>query len=105
MEASSTVGPSNDELLAQQGVEIPGADAAAEVSPDAPPQVLATPDITKAQMIGAVPVIAKLLAAFHVYTLSADQQEALTLAVGGGVALWAADAVIRFGRSVNKQKA
>lgn len=95
---------SNDEILAQQGVEIPGPEAA-EVAPDVTPQVLATPDITKAQMIGSIPVIAKLLAAFHVYTLSADQQEALTLAVGGGVALWAADAVIRFGRSINRQKA
>lgn len=60
---------------------------------------LAKPDITKAQLIGSVPVVAKLLSAFGVYTLTGAQQEALTLALGGGAALFLADAVIRFGRS------
>lgn len=69
-----------------------------------PAQVLSTPDITKAQLVGSVPVIAKLLSAFGVYTLTGAQQEALTLALGGGAALFVADAAIRFGRSINKQK-
>lgn len=76
----------------------------AEATEVAPAQVLATPDVTKAQLIGSVPVIAKLLSAFGVYTLTGAQQEALTLALGGGAALFVADAVIRFGRSINKQK-
>lgn len=100
MEAS-TVGPGNDELLAQQGVEIPAPGVTPAVPIAAP---LSTPDITKAQLVGAVPVIAKLLSAFGVYTLTGAQQEALTLALGGGAALFAADAVIRLGRSLNKAK-
>jgi len=97
MEAS-TVGPSNDELLAQQGIEIPGPEADA-VEPDVVTAPPAKPDITKAQLVGSVPIVAKLLTAFGVYTLTADQQEALTLALGGGAALFVADAVIRFGRA------
>lgn len=81
---------------------VPEIDAAQEVQPT---QVLSTPDITKAQIVGAVPVIANLLAAFHVYTVTAQQQHALELAIGGSIGLFIADAVIRFGRSVNKAKA
>jgi len=92
MEAS-TVGPSSDVLLAQAGVEIPGTDAAPVG--EAP----AKPDITKAQLVGSVPIVAKLLSAFGVYTLTGAQQEALTIAAGSGVVLYLADAVIRFGRS------
>ena len=82
--------PGNDQQLAAQEVQVPGPS-------------LATPDITRAQLVGAIPVIAKLLSAFGVYTLSGSQQEALTLAVGGGAALFVADAAIRFGRSLGKR--
>lgn len=95
MEAS-TAGPSNDVLLAEAGVEIPAAATAPVVAPVFTP---AKPDITKAQLVGSIPVVAKLLSAFGVYTLTGAQQEALTIAAGSGVALYLADAVIRFGRS------
>lgn len=93
MEAS-VVGQGNDALLAQAGVEVPDVVSAVPVG-EAP----AKPDITKAQLVGSVPVVAKLLSAFGVYTLTGAQQEALTLALGGGAALFVADAIIRFGRS------
>lgn len=89
---------SNDAQLAEAGVEIPAASAAVPVAPVA--LAPAKPDITKAQMVGAVPVIAKLLSAFGVYTLSGAQQEALTLALGSGAVLFVADAIIRHGRAV-----
>lgn len=94
----SAVEPSNDQLqlLAEQGVEIPGAGEAQSVA-SAP--TLAKPDITKAQIVGSVPIIANLLTAFHVYTVTQQQQQALELAVGGSVALFLADAIIRYGRS------
>jgi hypothetical protein len=98
MEASQT---GNDALLAQQGVEIPGPETAQAIPVAAP---LATPDITKAQLVGSVPVIANLLTAFHVFTVTPQQQHALELAVGGGVGLFIADALIRVGRSLNKAK-
>lgn len=97
---SSTAGPSNDVQLAEVGVEIPAASAAVAVAPAPAPAPPAKPDITKAQLVGSIPVIAKLLSAFGVYTLSGAQQEALTLAVGGGAVLFVADAIIRHGRSV-----
>ncbi len=82
-------------------IAVPPPEAAIPVEPT---QVLSTPDITKAQMVGAVPVVAKLLSAFGVYTLTGAQQEALELALGGGVALFVADAAIRVGRSLNPNK-
>lgn len=87
--------PSNDEQLGEHGVAVPAATDALPVAP-AP----AKPDITKAQIVGAVPVVANLLAAFHVYTVTGAQEHALELALGGGVALFVADAIIRFGRSI-----
>lgn len=60
----------------------------------------ARPDITKAQLVGIVPVVAKLAVAFGLFTLTGAQEEALTLALGSGAALMLADAGIRFGRSL-----
>lgn len=99
MEASNT-GPGNDAQLATAGLAVPDPSAAVAAQPAA--AAAAKPDITKAQLVGAVPIVAKLLSAFGVYTLTGAQQEALTLALGGGAALFVADAVIRFGRNLNK---
>jgi len=85
----------NDAQLAAQGVQV----SSIPVEPDVVAPALNTPDITKAQLVGSIPMIAKLLSAFGVYTLTAGQQEALTIAAGSGVALWLADAVIRHGRA------
>lgn len=95
---SASAGPANDDLLAERGVEIPAAADAVAVAPSAPPP--AKPDITKAQLVGSVPVIANLLAAFHVFTVTQQQQQALEVAVGGSAFLFIADAVIRAGRSI-----
>lgn len=86
---------SNDDKLAGAGLAVPPATDALPVAP-AP----AKPDITKAQIVGSIPVVANLLAAFHVYTVTPAQEHALELALGGGVALFAADAIIRFGRNL-----
>lgn len=85
-------------------IQIPDAAVAEPTAPNPLPQVLQTPDVTRAQLVGAVPIVAKLLAAFGIYTLTASQTEALTLAVGGGAALFVADAAIRVGRSLNPNK-
>ena len=97
-------GLANDVALERAGAAIPEPEAAQTIEPAETGQVLSTPDVTKAQLVGAVPIVAKCLSAFGVYTLTTDQQEALTLALGGGLALFAADAVIRFGRSLNRAK-
>ena len=57
------------------------------------------PDITPAQIFGAIPILALLLRAFGVYDLSPEQQDALEQAVWYAVALLAGDAVIRNGRA------
>jgi hypothetical protein len=89
----------SDQQLAQQGLRMAPPGAAPTVEPDAAAAGLSTPDITRAQLVGAIPVVAKLGVAFGLFTLTAGQQEALTLALGSGAALMIADAVIRFGRA------
>lgn len=64
---------------------------------------LKTPDITPAQIVGLVPVIASLLRAFGVFDLSPDQEDALNQAVTAGLALFGADAVIRVGRALRSR--
>lgn len=76
----------------------PPADIAPSPAPDA--SGLKRPDITPAQIIGFIPILAKLGTAFGVYSLSAAQQGALTDAVTAGIALFGADALIRLGRSL-----
>lgn len=61
------------------------------------------PDITPAQIIAGVPVLANLLAAFGVYSLSAGQQAALTDTLTWALALLGADALIRVGRNLSKR--
>lgn len=98
---ASTVGAGNDAELARLGIPVPASEVEPALDPNPAP---AKPDITKAQLVGSVPVIAKLLSAFGVYTLSGAQQEALTLALGSGAVLFLADAIIRHGRAVGLGK-
>jgi len=87
--------PASDDMLAQA---LEHADLTA--APVAGPH---RPDITPAQIIAGVPVVANLLAAFGVYTLSAGQQAALTDTLTWALALLGADALIRVGRNLSKR--
>lgn len=64
-----------------------------------------TPDITAAQIAGAVPVIAEMLHSFGVYTLTAAQEGSLTKAIWFAIGLVGADAAIRIGRNVGNAPA
>lgn len=86
--------PSSDELLAQA---LEHADLT--TTPVAPHR----PDITPAQIVAGVPVLANLLAAFGVYSLSAGQQAALQDTLGWALALLGADALIRVGRNLARR--
>ncbi len=84
----------NDALLEAAGAEIPDPVVLEEKSS------LRTPEITTAQYVALVPVLANLLHAFGVFSLSQEEQDALTEALNYSLALLGADAVIRVGRSV-----
>ena len=86
--------PSSDDMLAQ---------ALEHADLTAAPVVPHRPDITPAQIIAGVPVVANLLAAFGVYSLSAGQQAALQDTLGWALALLGADALIRVGRNLSKR--
>ena len=58
------------------------------------------PSITPAQIAGSIPLIAQFLHAWGVYSMSGPQQESLQNLVYGGIALFGADAIIRFGRNL-----
>lgn len=58
------------------------------------------PDITPAQIVGMIPLLAEFFHAFGVFTLSEPQQDSLEKLLIGGIALFGADAVIRFGRNL-----
>lgn len=58
------------------------------------------PDITPAQIIAGIPIIAELLHSFNLYTLTAPQQDSLSKAVTWGFVLIGGDAAIRIGRNV-----
>lgn len=90
--ASTT--PSSDDLLAQA---LEHADLT--TNPVAPHR----PDITPAQIIAGVPVLANLLAAFGVFTMTAGQQSALQDTLGWALALLGADALIRVGRNLSRR--
>lgn len=62
------------------------------------------PDITPAQIVAGVPVLANLLAAFGVFTMTAAQQAALQDTLGWALALIGADAIIRVGRSIGLRR-
>jgi hypothetical protein len=61
------------------------------------------PDITPAQIVSGIPIIAELLHSFGVYTLSQAQQDSLGKAVTWAFALLGADAVSRVGRNLAKR--
>lgn len=86
--------PSSDDMLAQ---------ALEHADLTTTPAVPHRPDITPAQIIAGVPVVANLLAAFGVFTMSAAQQAALTDTLTWALALLGADALIRVGRNLSKR--
>lgn len=61
---------------------------------------LKRPDITPAQIISGIPILAELLHAFGLYDLSVAQQESLGKVATWAFALLGADALIRVGRSL-----
>jgi hypothetical protein len=89
--------PDNDELLAEAGVDIP------EPFDDDVADGPARPNVTTAQYIALVPVIATLLHAFGVFELSGAQQEALSEALKALVAIVGADAALRIGRNLSSK--
>lgn len=58
------------------------------------------PDITPAQLVAGIPILATLLRAFGVYDLNKEEQDALSDATVWAMALLGADAAIRFGRNL-----
>lgn len=58
------------------------------------------PDITPAQLVAGVPVLATLLQAFGIFDLSPEQRQALSDAITYSIGLVGADAIIRFGRNL-----
>lgn len=58
------------------------------------------PDITPAQIVGMIPLVAEAAHAFGVFDMSGAQQGSLSKLVIGAIALFGADAVIRFGRNL-----
>lgn len=65
------------------------------------------PDITPAQVISGIPVICALLASFGLWDPTAEQQNALEVAVGWAAALVLGDAGLRAARgfSIARQDA
>jgi hypothetical protein len=88
----------------------PNLDLSAEAAAEGPIAVNATgvvlapaaprPDITPAQIVGMIPLLAQFLHAFGVYSLSQAQQDSLTALTAGSIALFGADAIIRLGRNL-----
>lgn len=62
------------------------------------------PDITPAQVVSGIPILADLLHTFGVYDLSAEQVDSLNKTALWAVALLGADAVIRLGRNAAEAK-
>jgi len=62
------------------------------------------PDITPAQIVSGVPILAALLNAFGVYSLSPEQQDALQTTGIWALGILGADAAIRIGRNVSDIK-
>lgn len=63
------------------------------------------PDITPAQIIAGIPLIANLLAAWGVWAPNIHQQETLRDTIQWAFGLLAADAIVRTGRNIAAKKA
>lgn len=58
------------------------------------------PDITPAQWVASIPLVAEFGHAFGVYNLTQPQQDSLTHMVTWAIGLVGADALIRLGRNL-----
>jgi hypothetical protein len=58
------------------------------------------PDLTPAQIVSAIPILAELLHSFGIYNLTQAQQDSLTHAATWAMALVAGDTILRVGRGV-----
>lgn len=58
------------------------------------------PDITPAQIVGMIPLVAEFAHSWGIYSMSQPQQDSLSKLVLGGIALFGADAIIRLGRNL-----
>jgi len=84
-----SVGKASDELLEEQGVVL---DA---LSPVQEPVAPKRPDLTPAQLLSGIPVLAEFLHAFGVYDLSQAQTHALYAVIAWGAVLVFGDAWLR----------
>jgi hypothetical protein len=64
---------------------------------------LKTPDITPAQIVGIIPLLAEFAHSFGIFNLTQPQQDSLSKLVTAGIALFGADAIIRLGRSLRNK--
>jgi hypothetical protein len=62
------------------------------------------PDITPAQVVSGIPILAELLHSFGVYDLSQTQQDSLAKAATWALALIAGDTILRVGRGHAKAR-
>jgi hypothetical protein len=58
------------------------------------------PDLTPAQLVSGIPILAELLHSFGIYNLSVSQQDSLAHAATWALALVAGDTILRVGRGV-----
>lgn len=58
------------------------------------------PDITPAQIVLSIPILAELLHSFGVYVLSQAQQDSLSKAVTWALVLAGSDALLHIGRNI-----
>ena len=63
-------------------------------------QSVERPNITPAQIVSGIPILAELAHSFGVFDLSQTQQDSLSKAVLWAMALVGADAVLRVGRNL-----
>lgn len=63
---------------------------------------LKTPDLSPAQLVAGIPIVAELLHAFGIFDLSQAQQDSLGKAVTYAFVLIGGDAIIRLGRNLRK---
>ena len=64
---------------------------------------LKTPNITPAQVVGIIPLIAEFCHSFGIFDLSQAQQDSLSKLVLAGIALFGADAIVRVGRAIGNR--